>query len=100
MSADLETWLGVAALAAVTVATRLGGAALLERAALGPRLQRFVDGMAGAVLAALVATVLAQGGPREAAAVAAAVAAMLASGNVSVAVLAGMAAAAAWTGFA
>jgi uncharacterized membrane protein len=97
MTADLAPYAAVALLAALTLAMRLGGPTLMARAPLTPRVRRFLDGMSSAVLAALVASILARGGLRELTAAALAGAAMLCVGNASVAMLAGVVAAAAWT---
>jgi uncharacterized membrane protein len=99
MSAEAETYAAIALLAALTLAMRLSGPALMARAPLTGRVRRFLDGMASAVLAALVATIAAQGGLRELAAAGVAGLAMLGAGNASVAMLAGVVVAAAWTAF-
>ncbi len=97
MTGDLAAYGATALLAALTLAMRLGGPALMARAPMTARVRRFLDGMASAVLAALVATIVAKGGLRELAAAGVAAAAMLGLGNASVAMLAGVAVAAAWT---
>ena len=61
------------------------------------KVERFLDGLSVAVIAALVASILAQNGLRETAAVALAVLVMLRSANATRAMIAGMAAAALWT---
>ena len=92
-----QVYAATAVLAAASLATRLAGPLLMARVAVTPRVQRFLDGMASAVLAALAATAVARGGPREAAAVAAAAVVMLGARNASLAVLCGAGVAAGWT---
>jgi uncharacterized membrane protein len=94
---DAAVYLGVAAIALVTLGARLGGAALMARAPMTDRAQRFLDGMAAGVMAALVATIVARGGARELAAVGAAALTMLGARNATLSMAVGMAVAAAWT---
>ncbi len=90
----------IAVMTLVTLATRLAGPFLLRLAPPGPRTQRFLDASSHAVLAALVATFLAAGGAREAAAVAVAALVSLSGRGPAQAMIAGMAAGALWTGLA
>ncbi|MGB1238163.1 MAG: AzlD domain-containing protein [Pseudomonadales bacterium] len=47
----------IALLAALTLATRLGGVFAMDHLPIGPRLARFISAMASAVLAALLAPI-------------------------------------------
>lgn len=97
MLGDLETWTVIALVAAVTFASRLGGAFLMTRVNRSVTVERFLDGLSVSVLAALVASALAQNGVREAMAVALAAVIMLRGRSAVWALTGGIAAAAAWT---
>lgn len=96
MAPEAAPWIAVALVAAVVALTRAAGPWAVARLRATPALARFLDGMAGAVIAAIVAQALAQGGPRAAAAAGAAGVAALAGGGVFGGMAAGVAAAAAW----
>jgi len=88
----------IALLAAMTVAvylTRAGGYWLIGRVTIGPRLQRMLNSLPGAVIAATVAPILVQGGLRAALAMVVAAAVMYFWRKDFAAVAAGAAAAAA-----
>lgn len=87
-------------MAAVTLATRLGGAVVMRHIPNSARVERFLEAMASSVIAALVVTVVAQGGLREAVAVTLAGLVMLAAKNALAAMVVAMVAAAAWTALA
>ncbi len=55
----------IAAMAAVTYASRLGGFLLLAGVEPGPRLSRILNQIPGATFAALIAPMVIQGGPVE-----------------------------------
>lgn len=97
MSGVAEAVLAIALMAAITVATRVGGPIVMQRIGASDFATRFLDAMASSVLAALVASFVARGGLREAAAVAVAALAMLLARNAIVALVAGMALGALWT---
>lgn len=99
MAGDLSTWAAICVVAGVTFASRLAGSFLMARVKTSARVERFLDGLSVGVIAALVASTLAQNGLREGAAVALAVLVMLRSANAAWAMVAGMALAAAWTHF-
>lgn len=84
-------------MALVTLATRLAGALVMRYVPNLAWVERFLEAMASAVIAALVVTVVAQNGMREAVAVALAAATMLALKNPQAAMVTGMVAAATWT---
>lgn len=96
---DLTVWTAIVLIASVTLASRLAGSFLMSHVGASARIERFLDGLSVAVIAALVASILAQNGLREAAAVALAVLVMLRSANATWAMIAGMAVAALWTHF-
>lgn len=97
MSAEAATWLALALMALVTLATRLLGAEIMQRVGTTRRITRFLEAMSSSVMAAIVASFLARGGLREAAAVVVAVVVMLALRSAIWAMTAGVALAAAWT---
>lgn len=100
MPDDLTAVVAIALMAAVTLATRLGGAVVMRHIPNSARVERFLEAMASSVIAALVVTVVAQGGLREAVAVTLAGLVMLAAKNALAAMVVAMVAAAAWTALA
>lgn len=87
----------IALLAAMTVVvylTRAGGYWLIGRVTIGPRLRRMLNALPGAVIAATVAPIMAQGGVRALLAMLAAGVTMYLWRNDFAAVAAGVAAAA------
>jgi len=97
MPGDLSAALAIALMIAVTFGSRLAGPLIMSRVGLSPRIERFLDGLSVSVIAALVASIVAQGGLREAAAVAVAAIVMLGARSAIWAMLAGVACAAAWS---
>ncbi|GLS34878.1 hypothetical protein GCM10010869_04660 [Mesorhizobium tianshanense] len=97
MPNDLSTWAAIALIAGVTLATRLAGSVLMSRVEPSPKIERFLDGLSVSVIAALVASFLAQNGFREAISVGLASLVMLRSKNAVWAMVTGMAIAAAWS---
>ena len=100
----LSTWAAISIVAGVTLASRLAGSFLagsflMGRADASPGVERFLDGLSVAVIAALVASSLAQNSLREGVAVAVTVLVMLRSATATRAMIAGMALAAAWANF-
>ena len=85
----------LAGMTLVVYLTRAGGFWLIGRVTIGRRLQRILEAMPGAVIAATVAPILLHGGLSAWLAVAAAAAAMLIVRNDFAAVVAGVAVAAA-----
>lgn len=69
----------------------------MSRIVLSDRIERFLDAMAVSVVAALVASIMAQGGLREAAAVAICAVVMLRSHSAIGAIMAGTCLAASWS---
>jgi uncharacterized membrane protein len=86
----------IAVMALVTLATRVAGPVVMARIGATERLTRFLDALSQAVLMAIVANFLAQGGWRDLAAVGVAVAAMCAFRSALLAMILGAATAAAW----
>lgn len=97
MPSDVPALTAIAMVATITFASRLAGAVLMSRFDLSPRVQRFLDALSVSVIAALVASYVAQNGLREGAAVAVAAAIMLGSKSAVWSMVSGMALAAAWT---
>lgn len=92
-----EAWLAILLVSAITFGSRLAGAALMRSVAVSPTIERFLDALAVSVIAALVASILAQSDLRSAAAVALAAVITLTMRSAVWAMVAGMAAAAIWT---
>ena len=84
----------IAAMTLVVYATRAGGFWLIGRVTIGRRLQRMLEALPGAVIAATVAPILLTGGVTAWLVVIAAAATMIAVRNDFAAVLAGVAVAA------
>ena len=97
MPNDFSALVAIALIAALTYGSRIAGALVMSRISTSPRIERFLDGLSVSVIAAVVASMLAQDGPREAAAVALAALVMLGTSNAVVAMLAGVLCAAAWS---
>lgn len=92
-----EAAAAIALMALATLATRLLGPEIMRVIGDSARARRFVEALSLSVLAAIVAAALSRGGAREAAAVAAACLAMWLTRSAALAMVAGMALAAAWT---
>jgi len=90
-------WAAILLASALTLATRLSGPFVMAFLPMSPRVERFLQNLSLAVLAALVATMLARGGLREAASVAVAVLVMGLWRKSIWAMGAGMLCAAGWT---
>lgn len=95
-----SAYLAIVLMAAVTLATRLGGAFFMRFVSFSPRVTAFLDAMSASVLAALVATFVVQNGTRELAAVIVALIVMAISRSALWALAAAVATAAAWTAMA
>jgi branched-subunit amino acid transport protein len=93
---DLTAWTAILLVAALTFASRLIGALLMSRVDASPSLERFLDGLSVSVIAALVASILAQGGLREASAVGIAALIMFKSKSAVWAMIVGMTVASMW----
>lgn len=100
MTGEFSALLAITIVAGVTLATRLGGAELMRFIRFAPWVERFLRGLSTGVLAALIATVIARGGPREAMAIGAAILLAVTTGRPLMAILAAMAVAAGWTAWA
>jgi uncharacterized membrane protein len=92
---ELGTVAAILAMAAATYAMRAGGFWLMAYVPLTPRVRRTLDALPGTVVVATVLPIVVREGVPAALAIAAAGAAMLVRRNDLLAVLAGMAAAAA-----
>lgn len=97
MDNDLTPWLAVMVIAFVTFCSRIAGPVLMSRIAASDRIERFLDAMAVSVVAALVASIIAQAGWREAAAVAICAVVMLRCQSAIWSIMAGIWLAAAWS---
>lgn len=96
MPNDLAAYTAILIMAAVTLATRILGAEIMQRVSASKRLERSLDALSSSVIAAIVASFVAQHGLREAMAVAMAGIVMLAFNSAIWAMIAGMAVAAFW----
>lgn len=97
MPSDVTAFVVIGVVAGITLASRLAGAMLMSSIDLSPRIERYLDALSVSVIAALVASIVAQNGLREAAAVAIAATIMLGSKSAVWAMIGGMTFAAAWT---
>jgi uncharacterized membrane protein len=93
-SDDLPVLTALAAMAAVTLALRLGGYWMMGYVPLTARIRRMFEALPGAVIVATVLPAAVRGGPVTMLAIAAALAVMLWRRNDFLAVLVGMAVAA------
>lgn len=96
MPDTLTAWLAILLVAGVTIASRISGPLLMARLPMSLRIERFLQNLSLSVIAALVASMLARGGLREAVSVAVAAAVMLVLRKAIWAMAAGMACAALW----
>ncbi len=97
MTADVTTWAAICVIAGVTFFNRVAGPTMMSRIETSARVERFLDAMSVSVVAALVASILAQGGWREVAAVALSVMVMRQSKSAIWAMIAGIGIAAVWS---
>jgi uncharacterized membrane protein len=92
-----SAWMAILLIAGITLASRIGGPLLMAYLPMSAAVERFLQNLSLSVIAALVASMLARGGLREAASVAVAVVAMIVLRNSIWAMSAGMICAALWT---
>ena len=97
MPDDPSALAAIAVIAGVNYASRIAGIVVMSRFRASPRLERFLDGLSISVIAALVASILAQAGAREAMAVLLASPVVLGMRNAMAGLLSGIACAAAWS---
>ncbi len=97
MPNELAAWTAILVIATVTFSCRLAGSILMRKVQVSPKVDQFLDALSVSVIAALVASVLAQNGLREAAAVAFASLVMLRSKSAVWSMLTGIIVAAAWS---
>lgn len=96
MPSDLSAFAAIAMVAGITFASRVAGPLLMTNIVVSPRIERFLNALSVSVIAALVASVVAQNGLREGAAVGLAAVIMLSSKSAAWAMVGGMALAAGW----
>ncbi|WP_420345670.1 AzlD domain-containing protein [Pelagibius sp.] len=96
MADSLSIFLAIAVMALTTLATRLLGPVVVSRFKMTRALEHFLTALCSSVIVAIVATVVAQGGWREAAAVAVAAGVMVITRSAVWAMLAGAGCAALW----
>lgn len=97
MPNEQAAWTAILVIVTVTFSCRLAGSVLMSNVRISPKVERFLDGLSVSVIAALVASVLAQNGLREAVAVAFASLVMLRSKSAAWSMLTGIVVAAAWS---
>jgi len=96
MPNDLTALAAIFLVAGITFISRMAGAFLMSRISRSQRADAFLDALSISVVAALVASIVAQGGLREAGAVSVAALVMLASRSAVWAMVVGMAFGGAW----
>lgn len=97
MPDPFSAWAAILYASALTLASRLAGPVVMSFLPMYPRVTRFLQNLSLSVLAALVASMMARGGLREAASVAVAIAVMAATRRSIWAMGAGMIFAAGWS---
>lgn len=100
MPNDLSAFVAILVIAGVTFGARLLGPLIMQNVGSSERVERFLEALSASVITAIVATAIARGGYREAAAVAVAATVMGASKSAVWAMIAGMVFAAGWTAIA
>lgn len=93
---EMEYFLLVIGMAVVTAFTRLSGYWIVARIDPGPKFRRFLETAPQTVFAAMIAPALWQGGPAEWLGAVMTVIAMKLSGNLAVALIAGVGTVAVW----
>lgn len=96
MPTDLTAIAAILLVAGITFISRMAGAFLMSRISRSQRLDAFLDALSISVVAALVASIVAKGGLREAGAVGMAALVMLASRSAVWAMVVGMAFGGGW----
>lgn len=97
MPSDLFAWAAILMIAGITFGSRMAGAMLMRHVTISRRVEIFLDAVSISVVAALVASLLAQNGVRETTAVVIASLVMLVSKSPVAAMTAGMITAGLWT---
>ncbi|WP_163558471.1 AzlD domain-containing protein [Halomonas sp. NO4] len=90
------TLLAIVIMALVTYLTRSGGVFVMSRVPIGPRVERFINAMAGSVLVAVITPMAVHGDWGARLALVATLGMMLATRKALVAIAAGILAAALW----
>lgn len=98
MTNDTALILAIVLIAGLTFASRIAGPLLMTKMAASPKMERYLDALSVSMIAALVASSVAQTGWREAVAVLVAASVMLGGKNALWAMAAGMVLAAGWSG--
>lgn len=96
MPDQLDAYWTIAAMTIVTAFTRIVGPVVMSRITSSQRVEGFLECMATSVVAAIVATYVAQNGYREALAIVVAAAVMLITRKAGMAMLAAVITAAGW----
>lgn len=92
----MDAWAVILIVAGITFASRIAGSVLMHSVTVSTAVERVLDALSVSVIAALVASIVAQGDLRDGIAVGLAAIVMLASKGAVWAMLAGMGLAAAW----
>ena len=96
MASDVTPWAAILVIASVTFLNRIAGPIMMKHIDISGRVERFLDAMSVSVVAALVASILAQGGWREVVAVGCSAVVMTQSRSAVWAMICGIGAAAVW----
>ncbi|WP_289032308.1 AzlD domain-containing protein [uncultured Roseibium sp.] len=97
MANEMTPWAAILVIASITFLNRIAGPIMMKHIDTSARVERFLDAMSVSVVAALVASILAQGGWREVAAVGLSAVVMMRSRSAVWAMISGIGAAAAWS---
>ncbi|MDA7963560.1 AzlD domain-containing protein [Ruegeria sp.] len=98
MASELTPWAAILVIASVTFLNRIAGPIMMKHIETSAKVERFLDAMSVSVVAALVASILAQGGWREVIAVGISAMVMMRFTSAVWAMVAGIGAAAVWFG--
>jgi uncharacterized membrane protein len=97
MLTDFTPWPAILIIASVTFLNRISGPIMMNYIRSSDRVERFLDAMSVSVIAAIVASILAQNSWREAFAVGFSALVMMRTKSSAFAMVAGIGAAAAWS---
>lgn len=95
-TADFGAMLAIVIMGAVSYLTRAGGVLIMSRVPIGPRVQRFINAMAGSVLVAVIMPMALDGDTAARLALVTTATVMLTTGKTLAAIATGMATAACW----
>ena len=97
MPTELTPWAAILVIAVVTFLNRVAGPILMSHIETSSKVERVLDAMSVSVVAALIASILAQRGWREAVAVGVSILVMMRSESATWSMIAGIGSAAIWS---